>query len=251
MKPACDPFAETVLDYAYNLVASGALPISDIGGCCDSRNLVRMLLEHDRMPGERPILARVSEGKIDNAVAQALRVLLKRTRRKIRKPSVPRPPTATNLQLIAKTLGFSEVEAAILQFAVAASRQDMRDLLDPISCLGPRRPAILIAAATGLEADEVYSALGCKSQLVTSGLIELNDRGDLDDRVQADRRLEGRGVVHLGGGRRAKLGVCGGRNPKQHRGQQGQHEAGTVQSYGEWMGKHESHRCFDGSLKLL
>jgi SpoVK/Ycf46/Vps4 family AAA+-type ATPase len=191
MKPACDPFAETVLDYAYNLVASGALPISDIGGCCDSRNLVRMLLEHDRMPGERPILARVSEGKIDNAVAQALRVLLKRTRRKIRKPSVPRPPTATNLQLIAKTLGFSEVEAAILQFAVAASRQDMRDLLDPISCLGPRRPAILIAAATGLEADEVYSALGCKSQLVTSGLIELNDRGDLDDRVQADRRLEG------------------------------------------------------------
>ena len=33
MNLTCDPFADTVLDYAYNLAASGALTLSDVNRC--------------------------------------------------------------------------------------------------------------------------------------------------------------------------------------------------------------------------
>jgi hypothetical protein len=188
--PTGDLFAETVLDYAYNLAASGALVIPDhVRTYENSRSLVRKLVGQNLTLAKQRALA--SKRNIDEIVAEALESLLRRSKRKIRKPSTPRAPAAFNLQVIASTLGLDVVEAAVLQFAVAATRQDMQDLLDPISCVGLRSPAIVIAAATGLIREEVYAALDRKGHLVMSGLIELNDHGDLDDRVQADRRTGG------------------------------------------------------------
>lgn len=192
MNPACDPFADTVLEYAYNLVVRGVLTIPDhVYGHSNSRSLIRMLLERELRPAQKLALARKGDDDIDCAVAQALARFLKASKREMRKVSAPRAPAGDNLRLIAKTLGFSEVEAAVLQFAIAASREDMQELLDPISCVGLRAPAIQIAAATGLDSEEVYAALDRKGPLAMSGLIMLNGRGDLDDRVLADRRLEG------------------------------------------------------------
>jgi ATPase family associated with various cellular activities (AAA) len=192
MNPACDPFADTVLDYAYNLAASGAIVVPDyIYGYNNSRSLIRMLLQRELGPDPKLALGKKDNDEIDKAVAQALAGFLKASKHQNRKVSAARAPAGANLRLIANTLGFSVVEAAVLQFAVAASREDMQELLDPISCVGLRAPAIHIAAATGLDSEEVYAALDRKGPLVMSGLIMLNDHGDLDDRVLADRRLEG------------------------------------------------------------
>jgi hypothetical protein len=108
----------------------------------------------------------------------------------MRTPTPPRPPVAANLEVVARTLGLSEAETAVLLFVVTCARQDMQKLLDPIACHGSRGPAILIAAALAEPTDKVEAALDRKSRLVTSGLVELCDNGDLDDRVQADKRLE-------------------------------------------------------------
>jgi hypothetical protein len=192
INPACDPFADTVLDYAYNLAASGAIVVPDyIYGYNNSRSLIRMLLQRELGPAPTLALRKKDDDEIDKAVAQALAGFLKASKRENRKVSAPRAHAGANLRLIAKTLGFSAVEAAVLQFAVPASREDMQELLDPISCVGLRVPAIHIAAATGLDREEVYAALDRKGPLVMSGLIMLNDHGDLDDRVLVDRRLEG------------------------------------------------------------
>jgi SpoVK/Ycf46/Vps4 family AAA+-type ATPase len=180
-----------VIDYAYNLVASDALTTSDIHNYNNSRGLIRRLLDRDLDPAENLALASKCDDEIDHAVTEALRGLLKTTNRAILKPAVPLAPAAANLQLIAATLGLNNVEAAVLQFVIAAGRKDMQDLLDPISCVGLRGPAIVIAAAIGTDREDVYAALDRKGHLVMSGLIELHDDGDLDDRVQADRRLEG------------------------------------------------------------
>ena len=106
----------------------------------------------------------------------------------MRTPTPPRPPVAANLEVVARTLGLSETETAVLLFVVTCARQDMQKLLDPIACHGSRGPAILIAAALAEPTDKVEAALDRKSRLVTSGLVELCDNGDLDDRVQADKR---------------------------------------------------------------
>ena len=61
LDPARDPFADTVLDYAYNLAASDALLIPD-----------QLLLSHPT-PGERRLLAvtRNSETALAEAVGSA------------------------------------------------------------------------------------------------------------------------------------------------------------------------------------
>ena len=188
--PATDPFTDTVLDYAYNLAASGALLIPEHVEMVDNRrSLMRMLVGRNPTPSERRALA--NKNRVDEAVVSALRSLLQRTGRKIRKPAPLRAPAAACLQVIASTLGLDRVEAVVLQFAITANRRDMQELLDPIPCVGLRSPGILIAAATGEKPDAVCAVLDRKSRLVTSGLIELNEHGDLDDRVQADKRLEG------------------------------------------------------------
>ena len=188
--PATDPFTDTVLDYAYNLAATGALLIPDhIERYENRRSLVRMLVGRKATAAEKRALERMT--RLDEAVATALQSLLRRTGRKIRKPAPPRAPAAASLQVIASTLGLDRVEAVVLQFAIAAKRRDMQELLDPIPCVGLRSPGILIAAATGENPDAVCAVLDRKSRLVTSGLIELNEHGDLDDRVRADNRLEG------------------------------------------------------------
>ncbi len=189
--PATDPFTDTVLDYAYNLAASGALLIPEhVEMMVDNqRSLMRMLVGRNATPSERRALA--NKKRMDEAVVSALQSLLQRRGQKIRKPASPRAPAAACLQVIASTLGLDQVEAVVLQFAIAANRRDMQELLDPIPCVGLRSPGILIAAATGEKPDAVCAVLDRKSRLVTSGLIELNEHGDLDDRVQADRRLEG------------------------------------------------------------
>jgi len=190
--PASDPFADTVLDYAYNLAASGAIVVPDfIHGYNNSRSLIRQLLQRELGPAPKFALGKKNDDDIDKAVAQALARFLKTTRREHRKVSAPLAPAGANLRLIAKTLGFSAVEEAVLQFAVSAVREDMQELLDPIPCVGPRAPAIRIAAATGLDSEAVCAALDRKGPLVMSGLIMLKDHGDLDDRVRSDRRLEG------------------------------------------------------------
>ena len=189
--PACDLFADTVLDYAYNLAASGAISPSDVYSYNNCRGLIRMFLQRELGSAAKFAVGKKDSDGIDRAVAQALEGFLKASGYKSRKVSAPRAPAVANLRLIAKTLGLSVVEAAVLQFAVVASREDMQELLDPISCVGLRAPAIHIAAATGLDSEEVYAALDRKGPLVMSGLIMLNDHGDLDDRVLADRRLEG------------------------------------------------------------
>jgi len=97
---------------------------------------------------------------------------------------------AANLDVIARTLGLRAVETAVLQFVITCTRRDMQELLDPIACNGSRGPAILIAAALAEPTDKVEAALDRKSRLITSGLVELLDGCDLDDRIQADKRLE-------------------------------------------------------------
>ena len=146
--PATDPFTDTVLDYAYNLAATGALLIPDhIETYEHRRSLIRMLVGRSPTPSERRALA--NKNRVDEAVVAALRSLLRRTGRKIRRPASPRAPAAACLQVIASTLGLDRVEAVVLQFAIAATRRDMQELLDPIPCVGLRSPGILIAAATG------------------------------------------------------------------------------------------------------
>jgi transitional endoplasmic reticulum ATPase len=190
INPATDPFTDTVLDYAYNLAATGALLIPEHVEMYENRRgLIRMLVGRKPTAAEKRALA--SKSRVDEAVVRTLQSLLHRTGRKIRKPAPPRAPADACLQVIASTLGLDRVEAVVLQFAIAATRRDMQELLDPIPCVGLRSPGILIAAATGENPDAVCAVLDRKSRLVTSGLIDLNDHGDLDDRVQADKRLEG------------------------------------------------------------
>lgn len=189
LDPARDPFADTVLDYTYNLAASGALLIPEhIAYYDDKRNLVRSLVARHPTPTERRLLA--AKRNDDEALAEALKSLLRRTKRRMRTPAPPAVPVTANLQVVARTLGLSETETAVLLFAITCPRQDMQKLLDPISCRGLRGPAVLIAAALAEPTDKVEAALDRKSRLVTSGLVELCDNGDLDDRVQADKRLE-------------------------------------------------------------
>ena len=77
LDPARDPFADTVLDYAYNLAASGALLIPDhIEYYDDKRNLVRSLVARHPTPAERRLLAAKRNG--DEALAEALKSLLAR-----------------------------------------------------------------------------------------------------------------------------------------------------------------------------
>jgi SpoVK/Ycf46/Vps4 family AAA+-type ATPase len=178
-----------VLDYAYNLAASGALLIPDHIECYDNkRSLVRTLVARHPTPTERRLLAARRDS--EEALAEALKSLLRRTRRRTRTPASPRAPVAANLDVIARTLGLGAVEAAVLQFVITCTRRDMQELLDPIACHGSRGPSILIAAALAEPTDKVEAALDRKSRLVTSGLVELCENGDLDDRVQADKRLE-------------------------------------------------------------
>jgi hypothetical protein len=78
LDPARDPFADTVLDYAYNLAASGALLIPDhIEYYDDKRNLVRTLVARSPTPAERRLLA--AKRNDDGALAEALKSLLRRT----------------------------------------------------------------------------------------------------------------------------------------------------------------------------
>ena len=78
LDPARDPFADNVLDYAYNLAASGALLIPDhIEYYDDKRNLVRTLVARNPTPAERRLLA--AKRNDDGALAEALKSLLRRT----------------------------------------------------------------------------------------------------------------------------------------------------------------------------
>jgi DNA polymerase III delta prime subunit len=178
-----------VLDYAYNLAASGALLIPDHVACyANKRSVVRSLVGRDPTPAERRLLT--AKRRDDGAVAEALKSLLRRTGRRMGTPTPPRQPVAANLDVIARTLGLRAVETAVLQFVITCTRRDMQELLDPIACNGSRGPAILIAAALAEPTDKVEAALDRKSRLITSGLVELLDGCDLDDRIQADKRLE-------------------------------------------------------------
>ena len=67
-----------MLDYAYNLAASGALLIPDhIEYYDDKRNLVRTLVARNPTPAERRLLA--AKRNDDGALAEALKSLLRRT----------------------------------------------------------------------------------------------------------------------------------------------------------------------------
>ena len=189
LDPARDPFADTVLDYAYNLAASGALLIPDhIEYYDDKRNLVRTLVARNPTPTERRLLA--AKRNDEEGLAEALKSLLRRTKRRMRMPAPPAAPVAANLQVVARTLGLSAAETAVLLFAITCTRQDMQKLLDPIPCHGLRGPAVLIAAALAEPTDKIEAALDRKSRLITSGLVAVSESGDLDDRLEADKRLE-------------------------------------------------------------
>jgi hypothetical protein len=75
MNPAHDPFADTVLEYAYDLVVRGVLAIPDhVYGHSNSRSLIRMLLERELRPAQKLSLGRKGDDDIDKAVAQALAI---------------------------------------------------------------------------------------------------------------------------------------------------------------------------------
>lgn len=185
---ANDPLTETILDYVNNLAASGALNSSHVQCYDNRRSLVRRLLERDGLPSERRFEG--DDEDLDDAVGKALNRMIARKKHRKRRPAEPAEPAMSNVALIRSTLGFDPVETAVLQFAIACLRGDMRSTLDPLSCDGARSPARIVAAALNESTDKVQNALDPKGRLVTSGLVTLRADGDLDDRIQADPRLE-------------------------------------------------------------
>jgi len=73
---------------------------------------MRTLVARNPTPAERRLLA--AKRNDDEALAEALKSLLRRTGRRMRPPTPPRPPVAANLEIVAHTLCLSEAETAVL-----------------------------------------------------------------------------------------------------------------------------------------
>jgi len=166
---ANDPLTETILDYVNNLAASGALHASHVQCYDNRRSLVRRLLERDGLPSERQFKG--DDEDLDDAVGKALNRMIARKKYRKSRPAEPAEPAISNVALISTTLRFDEVETAVLQFAIACLRRDMRSTLDPLPCDGARSPALIIAAALNESTEKVQNALDPKGRLVTSGLV--------------------------------------------------------------------------------
>src|ERR1019366_5708569 len=133
---ASDPLTDTVLDYVNNLAASGALNSSHVQCYDNMRSLVRRLLERDGLPSERQFKG--DDEDLDDAVGKALNRMTARKKYRKHRPAQPTEPAVSNIALISSALGFDEVEVAVLQFAIACLRGDVRATLDPLPCDGAR-----------------------------------------------------------------------------------------------------------------
>lgn len=188
LDPLSDPFSETVLDYAYNLVAGGLLGEDCRLHLVGSRaGLFERLVEANR--GCLPKRRRSAGERESERLEAGLKALVRQRKGKPRSPAEPRPPVPRNLDMASEMLGLSDVERAVLQFLITLDRADMQALFDPIPCEGANDPAIIIATAIAQPLHKVEAALRPKERLVGSGIVQLTSHGDLDDRVTADKRL--------------------------------------------------------------
>jgi len=183
-----DPLLETTLDYVYNLVVSKLITVVHVGRIDEEDGLLRCLVACDARMRER--LLGIGRRDAEKVLVEGLRALLADRRKRPRKPTEPGEPVGRNLRLVARLLGLDEVETALLQLGIACRRRDFQETVDPIPCEGSRAPVLIAAAALALPADKIEAALAPRSRLLASGMLALRDHGDLDDRLEADGRLE-------------------------------------------------------------
>jgi SpoVK/Ycf46/Vps4 family AAA+-type ATPase len=180
-----DPFEQTKLDYAFNLLAGGILRrrrheyLSSIEIV---RRLVGPPAKAGGGTGEAPALS-------DAAFAQAIDAIAGARPHVGRAPRLPRAPIGKNVRIIRRALGLGPAETAVLTFALACQDPEVQDLLDPLYCSNPRTLATIVATATARTASEVFAVLQAGSRLRSSGLLAIAAQGDVDDRLELDIRV--------------------------------------------------------------
>ena len=185
-----DLFAATKLDYALNLVAAGIIrptkhPVHEM-------ELIRRLVNvpEPLVPEGSPPWTRTAAVPEDAAVIiKKLHSLVRRWGRTRRAPRPPEAPAADNVIAFASAVGLDDPERLVLEFAMACKDRDTRDFLAFIKCSSIRAVVAITAAAIGQPAATVEKALSPSSRLITTGLLVLNDHGDMDDRLDVDQRL--------------------------------------------------------------
>jgi hypothetical protein len=191
LDPLTDPFRETVLDYAYNLVVGGIVNALRIVRSMSESSLLQRLVKENRVRLPKPRRrASPSEGvEMQLRLEQGLKALVKRRKQQARVPAAPRPPVPSNLDVATHMLGLSDVERAVLQFVIACERADMKEVIGNIPCNGANDPAIIIAAATAQPMHKVEAAVHPKERLVATGILRLMAHGGFDDRIEVDKRM--------------------------------------------------------------
>jgi transitional endoplasmic reticulum ATPase len=181
-----DTLAQTKLDYAFNLVAGGALRVRR--SWPEDIELLHRLV--DAANGKGAPDSRESLTAAQAAIyMRRLKALVRRHGGEPRPPAPSLAPLADNLRLIADAVGLEAIDVEILQFAIACTERDMRDLVDPIPCDSKRVLTRILGAALARPASAVDQALRKSGRLLGTGLLKLGPHGDVDDWLEVDARL--------------------------------------------------------------
>jgi transitional endoplasmic reticulum ATPase len=180
MDPETDPFAQTKLDYALNLLVGGVVQATkhDLGDNPFAKHLLASIAPNRGKPAG------------SNDVSRRLDALAKAASRRIRVPARPREPLAGNLGTLAGAVGLTEPEISVLTFALACREPDLQGFL--ISLLLPNMRSVVraVSVATTLPPNDVEGILsGRNSRLAGTRLLVYGTSGDLEDRLEVDSRL--------------------------------------------------------------
>lgn len=180
--PTSNLHLEPSEDYTHNLlVACGVegLVCSDYAGGLLGE-YPRSLLNLARVGNPKLNL----KGTVPARLAGALRKYLT-LHNQPRPARPPAEPARTNLATIADILSFTANEQTIVAFLAALEVDvSVRQILDDLGPVSMGDCYTLVAAATALPVAEVAKVLGTKGRLATSGMIQVEEHGDVGDRLQ-------------------------------------------------------------------
>ncbi len=165
-----DLFDRALLDYAHNILMLGYWRIGDV----TQNHLVLKLLRKRRWPNKiGPELAKYTAKRTMHAI------------RPVKEPLVG------NLRRLGELLALDSIDLEVFQFALAISdNQDLREIaLEGTRRVSHSASARIIGGVLALDPKSVARALGPKGRLTRCGLIDLVERGDLEDRLSPKEGL--------------------------------------------------------------
>jgi AAA+ superfamily predicted ATPase len=170
-----------VLDYAWNLAATGCLA----GSALQQVPLAATLLE---VAGDAADVAKLK----DREIAVRLRAHARARRPHAEPVAADDTRVAANLEQVGAALGLGAVERDLVRFLIAASQSwELHALLGAIPCRSFGTATRILAAAVGHGVHEVERALDAGGRLLAGGFVTLDYHcTDFDDAFTLDYRFE-------------------------------------------------------------